>query len=1315
MSTYPEQARLLTDCFVAVREKLATMLGALDNAEARDEQYYGALAVWKTEFEVYAEQAQAGGEKGLALVCAEVAERIGAMQDEPVYRIKQYCQLLVEWIDDITPLIGTAEPVPADRLLLPVPESKREELRALLGEPETGSDPDLDSDSKYAALLPIVADAVETLERQIEKESLVEFFEDFSVVLDNISMAAEMLDYAELEALCERTAGRLKTAFAAQGNLHNEQAQAALAWLAALYRHLQQTEDTSLPDAPAVMAADETEDGAGEQQVAQQQEAWPAEEENEEEEDEEDQVSLARQAFGPQGAEDPQEADQYESTQDNPVQGGLAADNLLLILSQELGELSVEMTELVESLSQEVETEESRQAAVQYLTLVERLAETSEALGLRGLQKVCEFITHNFNLTLALETKPEASAYQVFRDWPGVVLNYLEDPENEDRCLSLIGFLQQDLWPEQLADEQARELLRELARQIELPDEVMPGSRRSTEARPEDVTLEVAEQSSQGMLDAFFQESPVIASRLSAAITQIANGVDVRDNVVVAQRCAHTLKGSAGLIGVNGIANLTHHLEDILEYLSTNADAFPRQLVNVLQEATDCVESMLDAMQGRDDPPEAAQAVLQSVLDWANCIDQGQLADMLEDDAEVLSFQQQAQRPQETEPDYEQPMETAADEADTEMAAPRQVSTEEALYVPTRVIDNMYKMIGELVTMTNQIQSYLRNIKLQGQEAQLQERIFQQHRMELEDLVNVQRITSMQRQRIHPTQAPGKAKAGDPVSGIVQEEDFDALEMEQYDELYGSINCFIEAVMDSNEIQHSIQSRLTELEDMVVKQQRLNTELQQTVMNARMVAVNTISARLQRAVRQTARVTGKRVQLVIEGENLFIDCDVLTSLTDPILHMLRNAVDHGIEEPREREAAGKPLVGTIHLKFSQHGSHIEVQCIDDGRGLDYEKIRKSAIRKKLLRKREKVDKARLAKLILSPGFTTRDKVTRISGRGVGMDIVHNVIQSQGGEITIGDHEPCGCRICLRLPISLVTTHTLLVKAAEELFAVPSSTVSQIVPPQLGIYYPADGGLVYKEGDNEYPAVFLSSLTGGNTASGPRADESGETPKVALLVKGDDEQTTAVLVDQVVSSDDLVLKGTGKFAPNIYGITGVSILGDGNVVPVLNLRELMHAHAETETGDEPLRPEVENVYSRGGVVAKVLIVDDSISVRKSLSELVEDAGYKALVARNGVEAIDVMRKNNPDIILSDMEMPKMTGLELASNIRADKDFGELPIIMITSRTSRKHRKRATQAGVNEYLTKPYSEDELLELIDSLYWGKQVPAGTGLLAD
>ncbi len=1293
MSTHLEQGQLLSDCFAAVREKLTTMLGALDKAEATDEQYYGAVTVWKTEFEVCAEQARSCDEQGLALACTEVATRIGALQDEPVYRIKQYCQLLFEWTDDISSLLGAGQPVPAERLLLPVPESRREALSEMLGE-EPGQESD------YAALLPIVADAVETLAQQVEGESLVEFFENFSVVLENIAMAAQMLEHDELEVLCARTDERLKAAFAVQGSLSTAQAQAALDWLNGLQQHLVQPTQTPLPeirleaeDGDAQSAAEDMVDAAPRQD--DEPSAWPTEED----------ASPVQQAFAVDASDDDSDDDS-----DEQPDGALAADDLLAILSQELNELSVEMTELVGLLSQEVETEESRQAAVQYLSLVERLAETSEALGLRGLHKVCEFITHNFNLTLALETKPPVSAYQVFRDWPAVVADYLRDPENEDRCLSLIGFLQQDLWPEQLADAQARELLQELARQIELPQEVTSGSRRSTEATAADVALEVTEHSSHDMLDAFFQESPVIAARLSAAIANIANGIDVRENVVTAQRCAHTLKGSAGLIGVSGIANLTHHLEDILEYLSTHADAFPRQLVNVLQDATDCVESMLDAMQGRDAPPETAQAVLQSVLDWANCIDQGRLSSMLEDGEDVLSLAQETQGETEEDASRSVPL---ADEQDVE-AAPAQLSTEEGLFVPTRVIDNMYKMIGELVTMTNQIQSHLRSIKLQGQEAQLQERIFQQHRMELEDLVNVQRITSMQRQRTYrPDRNAGNGSGSEVARGLMQQEDFDSLEMEQYDELYGSINCFIEAVMDSNEIQHSIQNRLSELEDMVVKQQRLNAELQQTVMNARMVAVNTISARLQRAVRQTARATGKLVQLFIEGENLFIDCDVLTSLTDPILHMLRNAVDHGIEDPAAREAAGKPQTGTIHLKFSQHGNHIEVVCCDDGRGLDYERIRKSAIRKKLLARREKADRAKLAKLVLSPGFTTRDKVTRISGRGVGMDIVHNVIQSHGGEITIGDNEPCGCRISLRLPISLVTTHTLLVKAADELFAVPSSSVSQIVPPQLGIYYPGDDGLVYKEGEQEYPAVFLSSLTGGNTAPGLLTDESGETPKVALLVKDEDDTTKAVLVDQVVSSDELVLKGTGRFAPNIYGIAGVSILGDGNVVPVLNLKELMHASAGAI--DELPPPETETVYSRGGVVAKVLIVDDSISVRKSLSELVEDAGYKALVARNGVEAIDIMRKNNPDIILSDMEMPKMTGLELASNIRADKDFGQLPIIMITSRTSRKHRKRAAQAGVNEYLTKPYSEDELLELIDSLYWGRQMPEGAGLLAD
>jgi chemosensory pili system protein ChpA (sensor histidine kinase/response regulator) len=463
------------------------------------------------------------------------------------------------------------------------------------------------------------------------------------------------------------------------------------------------------------------------------------------------------------------------------------------------------------------------------------------------------------------------------------------------------------------------------------------------------------------------------------------------------------------------------------------------------------------------------------------------------------------------------------------------------------------------------------------------------------------------------------------------------------------------------------------------------------VMTTRMVPVSNIASRLQRTLRQVCRSTEKLAKLSIVGQDLMLDGDVLNRLADPLMHMLRNAVDHGIESSELREAGGKSPQGLIVLSFEQQGNNVVVTCSDDGGGLDYDRIRNTAIERGLLDEGAPLDKQSLAALILQSGFSTREQITHVSGRGVGMDVVHNTIQSLNGSMDIGESVEGGTLITMRLPITLLTSHCLLVGVGKDnQYAIPTLSLAQILSPGNGEICWVDGKLTYLLEQQEYPAYTLNSLIGVEES----ADENRFENSSVLLVQTA-EGVSAVSVERVITSYDLVVKNMGAYIKSVSGIAGVSMLGNGEVVAVLDLAAMLQAQGN--------RGPVSTVKSTSAASAepdlpKILIVDDSLSVRNSLSQLMQDSGYQPMLARDGREAVIILDSEKPDVVLTDLEMPRMNGLELVSYIRNSSEWKELPVVMITSRNMSKHRQQAAQAGVNRFIAKPFSDDEVLEAID-----------------
>ncbi|MDH3759711.1 MAG: response regulator [Gammaproteobacteria bacterium] len=946
-------------------------------------------------------------------------------------------------------------------------------------------------------------------------------------------------------------------------------------------------------------------------------------------------------------------------------------DNILGMLAYELREVSPQLAEMAQTIAIADSDDALTAAAAAYWEIVSRVASVAEELELEGLTMICQFIEENLVLVTGMDPARRAVSLELLQHWPRVVIAHLLNPDDDARCIAVIDYLENQNWPQPLLYSNLRALIDGLTQAARISSGLPQTELREIEATADDVSLEMSTDASPELIDAFFAESPAHAEAFSRLMVAIGDGEDVEANVEAAQRIVHTLKGSGNLVGVKGVANLAHHVEDIFDYIARHKISPPEPLANTLQEAADTIEAMIESLQGVAPPPDDALRVLQDVLDWANRIDSGQVRHEDFSEAAPAVASGLSLPPAEEGADTDGMTERRANRVQDGAAAAGGV---ESVRVPLKLLDNIFRIVSETAITSGQIQERLNRLEADEKLIRHNDSSMQQLRYELENLVSIRAMASRHR---------GSATDG---SG-----DFDPLEMDEYDEFYGATHAYIESVADSREILRGFSGEVNELDALFLEQQRLNKELQQMVMTTRMVPVSNIASRLQRTLRQVCRSTDKLAQLSIVGQDLMLDGDVLNKLADPLMHMLRNAVDHGIESSELREAGGKSPQGSIVLSFEQQGNNVVVSCSDDGGGLDYERIRNTAIERGLLDEQASLDKQSLAALILQSGFSTREQITHVSGRGVGLDVVHNTIQSLNGSMDIGESAEGGTLITLRLPITLLTSHCLLVGVGKDhQYAIPTLSLAQILSPGNGEICWVDGKLTYLLEEEEYPAYTLNSLIGVDDS----ADENRFENSSVLLVQTA-EGVSAVSVERVITSYDLVVKNMGAYIKSVSGIAGVSMLGNGEVVAVLDLAAMLQAQSN--------RGPVSTVKSASAASAEpdlpsVLIVDDSLSVRNSLSQLMQDSGYQPMLARDGREAVIILDSEKPDVVLTDLEMPRMNGLELVSYIRNSSEWKELPVVMITSRNMSKHRQQAAQAGVNRFIAKPFSDDEVLEAID-----------------
>ncbi len=603
----------------------------------------------------------------------------------------------------------------------------------------------------------------------------------------------------------------------------------------------------------------------------------------------------------------------------------------------------------------------------------------------------------------------------------------------------------------------------------------------------------------------------------------------------------------------------------------------------------------------------------------------------------------------------------------------------EQVKVRADLLDNLVNFAGEVSIYRSRLEQQTNN--------------FRYNITEFDETVN--RLREQLRQFEIETETQIEYKSEELSSA---QENFDPLEMDRFTTMQHLSRAMMESLGDLDSLRGILNNLTRESETLLLQQSRVNTDLQEGLMRTRMVPFSGQAARLRRIVRQTCGELGKHAELHLNGVDSELDRTVLERIISPIEHMLRNAIAHGIESPEERKKLGKSDTGNIHFSIVNEGANILIKVEDDGAGINLDAIRSKAIEKGLIKADDSVSKEMLLDIIMQSGFSTAESVSQISGRGVGMDVVNTEIKQLGGIFSIDTEKGKGTSFTVSLPLTLAISRALMVTVAEDTYAVPLLSVEgveRISASKVKEIMESDEH-IYNWVGEDYKFMHLGTIMG------IREMKLDDQEQIPLLMVRSGEYRGAILVDSLLGSREIVVKPVGPQLSTLRGISGATVMGDGSVVLIVDLAMLIRLSATTDvtaTAEDvtPISvvPEVEE-----DTTPVVMVVDDSITVRKVTTRLLERHEMKVVAAKDGVDALAQLQETIPDIMLLDVEMPRMDGFELATNMRNDEKLKNIPIIMITSRTGQKHRDRAASIGVNIYMGKPFTETDLLDNINVL---------------
>ncbi len=837
------------------------------------------------------------------------------------------------------------------------------------------------------------------------------------------------------------------------------------------------------------------------------------------------------------------------------------------------------------------------------------------------------------------------------------------------------------------------------------------------------------------ILEVFIEEALELTEELDEAIHSWESDWADTQSVEAIKRALHTFKGGARLSGLSNLGELTHEYESFLittsmrdldesffvkvhdyqDKVSAGARAvrlfidsgakaakgtpIERGDVELLPETPEGVqlpENLIDHEQTEFAPEvievEEPQVIEESpsLVEVQNLENQPDIEDEIQEskesdaknvDSNVVPFSPKPKViPTPTHPDApaEFKMPKVSAPSTQGQATAKKAGPQEVVRVGAELLEELVNLAGETSISRSRLEQYIFDFShsLEEMDSTLSRLQEQLRRLDIETEAQV---LFRQEQMAH--------------------EEFDPLEMDRYSALQQLTRSLSESSSDLVDLKEDLNEKLRDTETLLVQQQRINTNLQEGLMRSRMVPFSRLVPRLRRIVRQVASELNKNVSFELDNVEGELDRSVLERMVPPFEHMLRNAVDHGIETPEERLDSGKSETGRIVLTLGREGGDVIIRLADDGRGVDLDRVKQKAVERGLMTEDAELSDHDIMQFILHAGFSTAESVTQISGRGVGMDVVHSEIKQLGGSMSINSKRGHGTEFVIRLPFTVSVNRALMVQIGQDNYAVPLSSIEGIVrvsPFELEHYYDNPDAR-FEYANENYHVRYLGALLDIKT----RPKLEGHVLPLPVLLVRSAEHTMALHVDALMGSREIVVKSLGQQFASVIGLSGATVMGDGAVVVILDPHALVRQEIAITSLPEPEKiEEIPEEIEEDTGTKTVMVVDDSVTVRKVTTRFLEREGFDVITAKDGVDALRVLQDQIPDVMLLDIEMPRMDGFEVAKNIRTTRRWQHLPIIMITSRTGDKHREHALSLGVNKYLGKPYQEDALLGNINEL---------------
>ena len=779
----------------------------------------------------------------------------------------------------------------------------------------------------------------------------------------------------------------------------------------------------------------------------------------------------------------------------------------------------------------------------------------------------------------------------------------------------------------------------------------------------EDEKDEHLQELDEELLEIFQEEADDILDRTEHVLSDLEENPNDSSLILALQRDLHTLKGGARMAGIENMGDLSHIIESLLEVIGEEKRKVDINTLSVIQESFD----MLNEMKNEKDYGQSIDAT--SIIDKLKQA-VGGIDSAIPEESKLDQDYLKPVDPLSTEDESIEPEELNQEVSKIQKKS--NVLSGNQIKVNSELLDNLVNYAGEVSIYRSRLEQEVGSF-----------------RINLSELGNtVARI----KEQLRKLDVETEAQIMSTFQTDNEDETFDPLEMDRFSQLQQLSRSLAESVSDLTSIHSYLDDVARTSDNLLAQQSRVNTELQEGLMETRLVSFNSIVPRLRRLVRTTAKELSKPVKLDVRGAEGEMDKTVLEGVIAPLEHMLRNALAHGIEA--NRETLNKPNQGSIIIDIRREATEVVITISDDGAGINRQKVKELAIKKGMLKKGMRISDENIDRLILHSGFSTVEEISKLAGRGVGMDVVSNQINILGGSLDINSVPNVGTKFIIRLPYTLALSSALLVEISETVYAVPISGLEGIIRMPYEDYQQkiADEKHIYEYANDSYRLQELNKLLDIDSEI---IIENNQIPLV--MIRSGDEGV-ALRVDRILGSREIVVKTVGTQISSVSGIYGATILGDGNVVLILDVIPLSRTYIKRlENLDESLLNMGQEEIEKDPVI---MIVDDSITMRKVGERILRRNNYDVLTAKDGLDALENLKDVIPDVMLLDIEMPRMDGYELAIEMKKDEKYANIPIIMITSRTGEKHRQKAIDLGVDRYLGKPYQEADLLANISEL---------------